>query len=172
MGASGTAVLVSLALLLAAPCAPLGAFEARTEQRDRALPGCGICYPGGYDLNTVGSVQGRVLDVQLPDEGPARFSLEAEGEHWIVLASPAWHWRKTGLHLRAGDSLVVRGSKTLGSDGVLYLVAQELRPTAAAAVVLRDGRGKPLWGGGHRGGAGPGGDRGPGRGRERGACRP
>jgi len=165
MGTRGTAGLLALVPLLAALCAPAAAFEA--EQRDQTLPGCGICYPGGYDLNTVGSVQGTVLDLRFPDEGPARFAVKGQGEHWVVLASPVWHWRTTGLRLTAGDSVLVRGSKTLGADGTLYLVAQEIRPAGAeAAFLLRDGQGRPLWRGGNGGG------REGGRRSGRGVCRP
>lgn len=44
--------------------------------------------------------------------------------------------------------MTVRGSKTLGADGILYLVAREIRPADdAPVVVLRDRRGAPLWSG-------------------------
>lgn len=173
MGTRGTAGLVSLVLLLAALSAPAAASKAQAQQRDQALPGCGICYPGGYDLNTVGSVRGTALELQFPDEGPVRFVVDAEGERWVVLASPAWHWRTAGLRLITGGGVTVRGSKTLGSDGRLYLVAQEIRPAGEeAVVVLRDGRGRPLWSGGHHGGGNAGGGRRAGRGRAGDACRP
>jgi len=171
VGTRGMAGLVSLVLLSVARCAPAAAFEAPAWQGDQALPGCGICYPGGYDLNTVGSVQGTVMGIEFPDEGPVRFAIVGQGERWIVLASPAWYWPTTGLRLIAGGGVTVRGSKTLGEDGTLYLVAQTIRPAGAeAAVAVRDGQGRPLWSGGRHGGGNAGAGRGTGRGR--GFCRP
>jgi hypothetical protein len=160
-------------LLFAALCAPAAAFEAPVWQGDQALPGCGICYPGGYDLNTVGSVEGTVVGIEFPDEGPVRIAIVGQGERWIVLASPAWYWRTTGLRLITGGSVTVRGSKTLGEDGALYLVAHTIRPAEAeAAVAVRDGQGRPLWSGGRHGGGNSGAGRRAGQGRGRGSCRP
>jgi len=173
VGTRGMAGLVSLVLLSVARWAPAAAFEAPAWQGDQALPGCGICYPGGYDLNTVGSVQGTVMGIEFPDEGPVRFAIVGQGERWIVLASPAWYWPTTGLRLIAGGGVTVRGSKTLGEDGTLYLVAQTIHPAGvAAAIALRDGQGRPLWSGSHRGGGNPGAGRRAGQGRDRGFCRP
>ena len=51
----------------------------------------------------------------------------------------------------------MNGSKTLGADGTLYLVAREIRPPDGAPVaVLRDRHGIPLWNGGRRRGQIPG----------------
>jgi len=51
-GAVARAALVSACLLLVIALAarPAGA----EDEKDLVLPGCGICYPGGYDPNTVG----------------------------------------------------------------------------------------------------------------------
>ena len=49
----------------------------------------------------------------------------------------------------------VKGSKTMGEDGNLYLVAQEIAfPGTETPINLRDPLGKPAWSG--RGGAGHG----------------
>ncbi|MHB8834099.1 MAG: hypothetical protein ACYC9Y_00060 [Candidatus Methylomirabilia bacterium] len=153
MDARGTATLAPLAFLLALTVFPSCArADAAQEGRDQVLAGCGICYPDGYDINTAGEVRGTVLDLQVPDEGPVRFVVLGERERWVVLASPAWFWKSAKLRLARGDSVTVRGSKTLGSDGRLYLVAREILAAGDAPVlVLRDRRGAPLWGRGHRG---------------------
>jgi len=162
MGARGMVSLVSLALMVAVT---LTAFPPRAgaagalENRDQVLPGCGICYPGGYDINTVGDVQGRVTDLDVPAEGPVRFVVAGERERWVVLASPAWFWKSVRLRLAPGDSVAVHGSKTLGADGTLYLVAREIHPPdEAPVVVLRDPQGIPLWSGARRLGQIPGSD--------------
>lgn len=159
MGARGTAILAPLAFLLALTVSATG-VRAADEQAslDRLLPGCGICYPGGYDINTAGEVSGTILDLQVPDEGPVRFVMADERERWVVLASPGWFWKNAKTRLAPGDSVTVHGSKTLGSDGTLYLVAREIQHAGDAPVlVLRDRRGAPLWGRSHRGNRLPGG---------------
>ena len=79
--------------LLALTASPPGARAAGAQEiRDQVLPGCGICYPGGYDVNTVGDVHGVVVELQAPAAGPVRFVVAGERERWIVLASPAWFW--------------------------------------------------------------------------------
>lgn len=151
MGARGKVGLVPLALLSVLAVFLFSRDAGAREGRDRVLPGCGICYPGGYDVNTVGDVRGKILELQKPVDGPVRFVLAGERETWVVLASPAWFWKNAQLRLAPGDSVAVRGSKTLGADGTLYLIARELRPSgAAAAVVLRDRRGAPCWSGNNR----------------------
>jgi hypothetical protein len=150
MSTRGTVSLVPLVLLLVLTVSPAGAPAAGAQEiRNRVLPGCGICYPGGYDINTVGDVHGAVVELEIPVEGPVRFVVAGERERWVVLASPAWFWESARLRLARGDSVAVHGSKTLGADGTLYVIAREIRPPGTApAVVLRDRRGIPLWGGG------------------------
>lgn len=163
MGARGTAALAPLVFLLALTVSPArGHAAAAQEDRDRVLPGCGICFPGGYDVNTAGEVRGTVQDLQTPEEGPVRFVIAGEREHWVVLAAPAWFWERSEAHLSRGDSVTVRGSKTLGSDGALYLVAREIQRVGdVPALVLRDHRGAPLWSRRHRGDRAPEDDHGP-----------
>lgn len=152
MGIRGKAGLVPLVLLAALAGSFAHPRGARAEgERDQVLPGCGICYPGGYDINTVGDVRGTVLELQTPAEGPVRLVVAGERERWIVLASPTWFWMTAEPRPVKGDLVTVRGSKSLGADGVLYLVAREIRPQRSeTAVLLRDRRGVPLWGGGRR----------------------
>jgi hypothetical protein len=151
-GAPLRASLVSVCLLLASVLgvtAPAGA----EGEKDLVLPGCGICYPGGYDPNTVGEVGGRVAEIVVPDNGPVRFTVSGDEERWVVLASPAWFWKSTGVRLSPGDTVAVRGSKSLGADGRLYIVAQSISLQGRQpALVLRDARGLPLWRGQHGGG--------------------
>ena len=152
MGARGTGGFAPLALLLALAATVLHARAASAQEiQDRVLPGCGICYPGGYDVNTVGEVTGSVVELQEPAEGPVRFVVAGERERWVVLASPAWFWKSAKRRLQSGDAVTVRGSKTLGADGTLYVVAREIRHAGdAPAIVLRDHRGTPLWSGKYR----------------------
>ena len=152
MGARGPAGFILLALLLVLTVSLPGAGAASVQEgRDEVLPGCGICYPGGYDINTVGDVEGTIIDVQAPAQGPVRFVVAGERERWVVLAAPVWFWKSMGPRVAPGDFVTVRGSKTLGADGTLYLVAREIRSSGEeTAVVFRDRCGTPLWSGSHR----------------------
>ena len=152
MSARGTFGIAPLALFLALTVFPSGARAVSAQEgRDQVLPGCGICYPGGYDVNTVGDVEGRIVEVQTPAPGPVRLVVAGERERWVVLVSPVWFWKSSELRLAPGDSVAVRGSKTLGADGALYLVAREIRSSGnQRTVVFRDSRGTPLWTGSRR----------------------
>lgn len=129
--------------------------RAQEMELETTLPACGIRYPGGYDPNTVGAVEGRVAAFTRPERGPVSFQLEAAGETYTVFVAPAWYLEDQMIRIEKGDQVRVKGSKTMGADGNLYLVAQELTlPGTATPVILRDVLGKPSWSG--RGGAGHG----------------
>ncbi|MEN6474931.1 MAG: hypothetical protein ABFD81_13020 [Syntrophaceae bacterium] len=136
------------------------AIPGRAEEQDVVLKACGILYPKGYDPNTVGEVQGKVQGLTRPMNGPVSFQLVAGRERYIVLASPAWYWRSTAAEFTPGLEVVVRGSKSLGTDNNLYIIAQEIRIIATGKVLtFRTAAGVPLWSGqagraGYRGGSG------------------
>jgi hypothetical protein len=141
--------LVSL-LCLAAAIAPAAAQPVHSQEQEpeMVLPACGIRYPGGYDPNTVGVVEGSVAALTRPERGPVTFRLDASGEVYTVLAAPGWYWEELKPAVRDGARVRVKGSKTLGADGNLYLVAQEIVPAdAGETLILRDARGKPRWSG-------------------------
>ena len=128
----------------------------------------GIRYPDGFDPNTVGEVRGRVFGFSRPARGPVSFRLESSRETYTVLASPAWFWKDIKADLPEGAVVRVRGSKSLGKDGNLYIVAQEMRIMASdRSLVFRGEDGFPLWKGpvsGATGIPGPSGVFGPSRG--------
>ena len=126
---------------------------ARSAEQNEVLEGCGIRFPGGFDVNTLGELWGRASRLEQPSKGPVRFRLDTDADSYTVLAAPAWYWRELKLDVPDGIELVVRGSKTVGTDGSLYVVAQEVRvATTGQVVALRDRTGGPLW----IGGRGPG----------------
>jgi hypothetical protein len=149
-GAVPRASPVSACLLLAFALG-ITASAGAADGKDPVLPGCGICYPGGYDPNTVGEVKGPASEVVVPDDGPVRFSVSDDEERWVVLASPAWFWKSAGVRLAPGDAVAVRGSKSLGADGKLYIIAQSISLQGQPELLLRDSRGVPLWRGSHGG---------------------
>lgn len=119
---------------------------ALAEDGDVVLQGSGVRYPGGFDPNTVGEVQGRAYGLVQPQHGPVRFQLDAGNETYTVLASSNWYWKDLKAKLPDGSNVLVRGSKSLGNDMQLYIVAQKIRLLdSGRSLVLRNEAGKPLW---------------------------
>ncbi|MBI5444988.1 MAG: hypothetical protein HY900_27730 [Deltaproteobacteria bacterium] len=141
-------------LVLAPPAVGQGAA------RDELLEATGIRYPEGFDLNTAGEVEGRASGLSIVEEGPVRFRLTVGREDYTVLTVPRWYWSELGIQMPEGSEVVVKGSTTVGKDGKLYVVAQELRiPVGGRAFTFRDPKGSPLWTrerGGAPGGSSPG----------------
>lgn len=137
-----------LVLAVAIAVSVTGAARAQESEPETILPACGIRYPGGYDPNTVGVVEGRVASADHPERGPVSFRLEVAGDTYTIFAAPAWYLADLKIKIGRGDRVRVKGSKTMGADGILYLVAQEITlPGAEQPVVLRDRLGKPAWAG-------------------------
>ena len=142
----GAALLVMPLLFLATAFLLPLLQTAHAEEGDVVLQGSGVRYPGGFDPNTVGEVQGKAYGITQPQNGPVRFRLESGNDTYTVLASSGWYWKDLNAQLPDGSNVVVRGSKTLGSDMQLYVVAQKIRLLdSGRSLVLRDGAGKPLW---------------------------
>lgn len=149
MGSSLVKTAFLAAALAVAPWTPGWAAA-----EDPIYAECGIHYPDGFDVNTLSDVKGRVVGVEQPSKGPVRFEVDSGTERYTVLTGPRWYWSDVNPRLSAGDEVVVRGSKSLGTNGRLYVVAQEVR-VSGRTVVFRSASGAPLWTGG--GGRGPGG---------------
>jgi len=151
-GAAGTALLLAAAVLVLFHPFPA---TAQTADSGTVLEGSGIRYPGGFDANTTGEIQGRVSGVTVPKQGPVRFRLDTGQEIYTVLASPPWYWKDLGIDLPEGSEVLVRGSKTLGKDMHMYVIAQEIRfLPSRKSWTLRDEDGFPQWK--RQGGAGSG----------------
>lgn len=152
-GGMAAAILPLLALFLF-----LAPARAAADERDIVLPESGIHYPGGFDVNTVGVILGKASDVRVPESGPVRFRVTSEREVYTVLASPPWYWKDMKGDMVDGADVQVRGSKTLGKDGNLYLIAQEVRVLQSNRIlVFRGEDGSPSWRVGGLPGSGRGG---------------
>jgi len=131
---------------------PTVAVRAQEKEPEVTLPACGIRYPGGFDSNTVGVVEGRAGSFFYPEQGPVSFRLETAGDIYTVLTGPAWFLKRQQLEIRDGDHVLVKGSKSMGTDGNLYLVAQEITVSGSGKpMILRDASGIPAWSGRGRG---------------------
>lgn len=133
-----TAVSALLLLMLAA-ASVFGEEHALLEQS-------GIRYPEGFDVNTVGEIRGRASNFHVPEKGPVWFTLTSRRETYSVIASPKWYWEDSAIPMEEGIEVRVIGSKTLGKDGKLYVVAQELTVVSSGRTYpLRSVEGSPLW---------------------------
>jgi hypothetical protein len=135
--------------------------SSQAQEKDVVLPESGIHYPGGFDSHTVGIVQGRAHGFSQPPGGPIQFRLDSGRETYIVIASPSWYWKDLGVKIPDGTEVRVRGSKSLGKDGNLYLIGQDMEVLSTGKTyAIRDDDGYPLWKGprtgaqGSRGGFG------------------
>lgn len=133
------------------------------QDRAKFLEESGIRYPDGFGVNTVGEVYGKVSDFSQPEQGSARFNLITKKETYIVITSPKWYWNDLDGKICDGDEVGVTGSKALGKDGNLYVIAQEVKiPLSVNLLVFRGKDGGPLWRGpGGSSGGGSGGFGGP-----------
>lgn len=134
------------ALAILAALAVFSPSLSRAAERDEALAASGIQFPEGFDRNTIGEVRGKVAALSRPESGPVRFRLDSEYDSYTVLAAPAWFWKELSVSVKNGDRVVVKGSKTVGRDANLYIVAQWVKePAENTTFRFRDKTGKPLW---------------------------
>lgn len=142
---SGVKILLTLFfLIILRPLAPV--YPVNALERDFVLEDSGIHYPGGFDLNTFGEIQGKAVHLSRPVRGPIRFLLTSDRGTYTVLTSPHWFWHKIKVNLPEGSEVIVSGSKSFGMDGKLYIVAQEIRVLSSGEIyAFRDKNGLPLW---------------------------
>lgn len=118
----------------------------QAEEGDIVLEESGIHYPGGFDPNTVGEIQGKAFNFSQPGRGPVRFQLLSDRGTYIVLTSPHWYWHKIQAKIFEETVVIVHGSKSFGLDGNLYIVAQEVYIISSGRSLLFRGKdGVPLW---------------------------
>lgn len=158
---SGRGRAACATLLLILGCAvlfpPFSGIAQAADEGDTVLPESGIHYPGGFDPNTVGEVRGTASGLTRPERGPVRFRLHSERDSYTVLTAPAWFWSDLKIELPDGTPVRVQGSKSLGRDGNLYIIAQEVEiERTGKTLAFRDDGGFPLWKGSGAGRTGRG----------------
>jgi hypothetical protein len=128
---------------------------SHAQDKDIVLPDSGIHYPGGFDTNTVGVVKGKIYAVSQQGGGPVQFRLDSKREKYFIIISPLWYWKDLGANIPDGTEIKIRGSKSLGKDGNLYIVAQEMEVLSTGKIyAFRGDDGYPLWRGGRSGARG------------------
>ena len=104
----------------------------------------------GYDENTEIRIKGTVQQVLPRMRGPVVVILQTPNRDYKIITGPAWYLEQEGFELKAGDSLKVTGSKFIGRDGNLYVVARRIgNLTTGRVLKLRDSMFMPHWRGTH-----------------------
>jgi hypothetical protein len=112
----------------------------------------------GYDENTEIRVKGIVKDISSRKRGAIVLLFKAGNREYRVVTGPQRYLLQEGFEFRSGDSLFVVGSKFIGRDGSIYIVARRIKNTVSGkTLLLRDSSLIPLWRGGprHMGPGGP-----------------
>jgi len=137
-----TGILLAILLCLAA------FSHAGAAGENQAFEQSGINFPDGFDLNTVGDLHGRATGFYRPaGSGPVILNLETEWENYAILTCPPWYWDELKIKVSVGEEVRVIGSKSLGKDSRLYIVAREIHFIGQGrSVTLRNKAGTPLWG--------------------------
>lgn len=109
----------------------------------------GLDFSRGYDVNTVGTVSGRVSAVPRAGEGEQYLIEVKDGAEAVnVSVGPGSYWDKKGIAVRVNDEITAKGSKAQGQDGKTYLLTQKLaNRTTGAQIELRSEKGEPVWSG-------------------------
>jgi hypothetical protein len=140
-----TSALLSLFLCL------LAISLAGAAEQGKSFEQSGIHFPGGFDLNTVGEVNGKVTAFYRPSgNGPVIVNLETLWEKYAIVTCPPWYWDELKIKGSVGEEVRVIGSKSLGKDSNLYIIAQEIHfVEQGKTITLRSKTGTPLWNGPH-----------------------
>ena len=141
-------LLLFLLLVGILPATNAAAFWGFGEEKGKS----GLDFEGGYDLNTVTTVRGRVLSVDAGDGGGPVIIAISQGDGTIhAVAAPKWFWSDRGISVRPDDELQVKGAKAQGKDGEMYIISREISNLSnGEGVILRDDAGRPAWRGGGR----------------------
>lgn len=103
----------------------------------------------GYDENTEISVKGTVTEIMSEIRGPVILKLRTDKKVYNVVTAPRWFLSRQDLTFQTGAELEVTGSKYLGRDGILYLIAMQIKSPATGKTLqlreLRDKMCRPLW---------------------------
>jgi len=100
---------------------------------------------GAADLQTA---EGKITEIvylpgATPDSSMVEVHMQSAGQSQLVRLAPVGFLKQSGLLLREGDTVMVKGFQVAGMEGDV-LVATELHK-GEKALSLRDTRGRPAW---------------------------
>lgn len=137
--------LAALFISLETGSASAGFFGFGGDDRGKS----GLDFSHGYDVNTVGTVTGRVTSQPRAGEGEQYlFEVRDGAETVSVSVGPGGFWEKKGIPIRVNDEISAKGAKAQGQDGKTYLLTQKIvNRTTGGQYELRSEKGDPLWAG-------------------------
>ena len=123
-------------------CWGCGHYSRQSPQANRGFGG-----PTGATA-TLQTLEGKITEVvYLPgataDTGLVEIRLQSSGQSKLIRLAPAGFLKQSGLLLREGDTLTVKGFPVSGMEGDL-VVANEIRK-GDRTLSLRDLNGRPAW---------------------------
>jgi hypothetical protein len=128
-------------------CADCGEYNGDCCQKGQGGSHCHGWAPssGVVDLQTS---EGKITEVvylpgATPDSSMVEVHLQSAGQSQLVRLAPVGFLKQSGLLLREGDTITVKGFPVAGMEGDL-LVATELHK-GEKTLSLRDTRGRPAW---------------------------
>ena len=94
------------------------------------------------------TAEGKITEVvylpgATPDGGMVEVRLQSAGQNQLIRLAPVGFLKQSGLLLREGDTVIVKGFPVAGMEGDL-LVATELHK-GEKTLSLRDTRGRQAW---------------------------
>jgi hypothetical protein len=109
----------------------------------------GLDFSGGYDINTVTTVSGKVVTLPQPGEHEHTIiEIKTGKERFNLYVGPVAFWDKKGIPVHINDAISAKGSKAQGQDGKVYLITQKMtNRTTGAQLELRNEKGEPAWSG-------------------------
>lgn len=125
--------------------------QAKAVGQEQDFERSGIHFPGGFDFNTVGILSGKIASLYRPSgNGPVILNVATEWEKYSVVTCPPWYWDDLKVKVSPGEEVRVVGSKSLGKDSNLYIIAQEIQfINQGKIIIMRSKTGIPLWSGPH-----------------------
>ncbi|MBF0327893.1 MAG: hypothetical protein HQL10_01915 [Nitrospirae bacterium] len=100
----------------------------------------------GYDENTEITIKGKLKETLSRDRGPIILVVAAEGKSYKVITGPPWYLAEQDISFKPQTSVEVTGSRYLSKDGVLYIIARQIKYADSDKTILfRDADLKPLW---------------------------
>ena len=122
-----------------------GFFGFGSEDKGKS----GLDFSKGYDLNTVGTLSGRVTTLpRLAENEQYVIEIESGSETVNLSVGPESFWEKKGIPVKVNDEITAKGSRAQGRDGKTYLLTQKLvNRSTGKQLEIRSDRGEPAWAG-------------------------
>jgi len=94
------------------------------------------------------NLDGRISEIvylpgATPDTGMVEVRMQSAGQSELIRLAPCGFLKQSGLHLKEGDAVSLKGFRVAGMEGNL-IVATAIQK-GDKSLSLRDTRGQPLW---------------------------